>query len=75
MVSKISVGLFTAGVLALGLSSAAMADAKASIEARQSRKTPFPEFRVGDTVKVHVLIKEGEKVKVHTETGEFAGRA
>lgn len=36
MVSKISVGLFTAGVLALGLSSAAMADAKASIEARQA---------------------------------------
>jgi len=36
MVSKISVGLFTAGALALGLSSAAMADAKAAVEARQA---------------------------------------
>ncbi|MCA3561096.1 MAG: cytochrome c [Aestuariivirga sp.] len=36
MVSKISVGLFTAAALAIGLSSAAMADAKAAIEARQA---------------------------------------
>lgn len=36
MVSKISVGLFTAATLALGLSSAAMADAKAAIEAREA---------------------------------------
>lgn len=33
----------------------------ASIEAKQMRKTPLPPFRVGDTVKVSVLIKEGEK--------------
>ncbi len=33
----------------------------ASIEAKQLRKTPLPPFRVGDTVKVAVLIKEGEK--------------
>ena len=38
-------------------------------------RTPHPEFRVGDTIRVGVLIKEGEKVKVHTETREFAGRA
>ncbi len=33
----------------------------AAIEARQLRKKPLPDFRVGDTVKVYVLIKEGEK--------------
>lgn len=33
----------------------------ASIEAKQLRKKPLPDFRVGDTVKVSVLIKEGEK--------------
>ena len=31
----------------------------ASIEAKQMRKTPLPPFRVGDSVKVHVLIREG----------------
>jgi cytochrome c556 len=36
MVSKTVMGLFAAGVLSLGLSSAAMADAKASIEAREA---------------------------------------
>ena len=36
MVSKTVLELFAAGVLALGLSSAAMADAKASIEAREA---------------------------------------
>ena len=29
----------------------------------------------GLEIKVPLFIKEGEKVKVHTETGEFAGRA
>lgn len=32
-----------------------------SIETKQLRKTPLPDFRVGDTVRVHVLIHEGEK--------------
>src|SRR3954469_14106832 len=41
----------------------------ASIEARQYRKTSFPEFRVGDTVKVHVLIKEGEKERAQVFEG------
>ena len=41
----------------------------ASIEARQFRKTSFPEFRVGDTVKVHVLIKEGEKERAQVFEG------
>jgi elongation factor P len=29
----------------------------------------------GLEIRVPLFIKEGEKVKVHTETGEFAGRA
>lgn len=33
----------------------------AAIEKRQLRKQTLPEFRVGDTVRVSVLIKEGEK--------------
>jgi cytochrome c556 len=56
MVSKISVGLFTAAVLALGLSSAAMADAKASIEARQACMKAN-----GGMMKVMVPIIKGQK--------------
>ena len=56
MVSKFSVGLFTAGVLALGLSSAAMADAKASIEARQACMKAN-----GGMMKVMVPIMKGQK--------------
>ncbi len=41
----------------------------ASIEAKQLRKTPLPDFRVGDTVKVHVLIKEGEKERAQVFEG------
>jgi len=41
----------------------------ASIEARQFRKVAFPDFRVGDTVKVHVLIKEGEKERAQVFEG------
>ena len=41
----------------------------ASIEAKQLRKTPFPDFRAGDTVKVHVLIKEGEKERTQVFEG------
>lgn len=56
MVSKIWVGLFTAGVVALGLSSAAMADAKASIEARQACMKAN-----GGMMKVMVPIIKGQK--------------
>lgn len=56
MVSKISVGLFAAGVLALGLSSAAMADAKASIEARQACMKAN-----GGMMKVMVPVIKGQK--------------
>jgi large subunit ribosomal protein L19 len=33
----------------------------AAIEKKHLRKHPHPDFRVGDTIKVHVLIREGEK--------------
>jgi len=56
MVLKISVGLVTAGMLALGLSSAAMADAKASIEARQACMKAN-----GGMMKVMVPIIKGQK--------------
>ena len=56
MVSKFSVGLFTAGILALGFSSVAMADAKASIEARQACMKA-----TGAMMKVMVPIIKGQK--------------
>lgn len=56
MVSKISVGLFTAAVLALGLSTSAMADAKAAIEARQACMKAN-----GGMMKVMVPIIKGQK--------------
>ncbi len=56
MVSKISVGLFTAGILALGLSSAALADAKASIEAREACMKAN-----GGMMKVMVPVIKGQK--------------
>ena len=56
MVSKISVGLFTAAVVALGLSSAAMADAKASIEAREACMKAN-----GGMMKVMVPVIKGQK--------------
>ena len=56
MVSKISVGLFTAAVLALGFSPAAMADAKAAIEARQACMKAN-----GGMMKVMVPVIKGQK--------------
>ena len=41
----------------------------AAIEKRQLRKTAHPDFRVGDTVKVNVLIREGEKERVQAFEG------
>src|SRR5260370_36924701 len=40
-----------------------------AIETRQLRKTPFPEFKTGDTVRVSVLIKEGEKERAQVFEG------
>lgn len=39
------------------------------IEAQLTRKEPLPHFQVGDTVDVHVLIREGEKERVQVFTG------
>jgi large subunit ribosomal protein L19 len=39
------------------------------IEQRQLRKTQLPEFRVGDTVRVSVLIKEGDKERAQAFEG------
>lgn len=41
----------------------------AKIETKQLRKTAFPDFKVGDTVKVNVLIREGEKERVQAFEG------
>ena len=40
-----------------------------AIEKRQQRKTQLPDFKVGDTVKVSVLIKEGEKERAQAFEG------
>jgi large subunit ribosomal protein L19 len=41
----------------------------ARVEQKQLRKTALPEFRVGDTLRVHVLIREGEKERVQVFEG------
>ena len=56
MLSKIGIGLFTAGVLSLGLASAAMADAAATIDARQACMKAN-----GGMLKVMVPIIKGQK--------------
>jgi large subunit ribosomal protein L19 len=40
-----------------------------ALEKRQQRKTKIPDFKVGDTVKVSVLIKEGEKERAQAFEG------
>ncbi len=40
-----------------------------AIEAEQMRETALPTFNVGDTVKVHVRIKEGEKERIQVYEG------
>ncbi|MFH5835724.1 50S ribosomal protein L19 [Proteiniclasticum sp. C24MP] len=40
-----------------------------AIEAEQIRESALPEFNVGDTVKVHVRIKEGEKERIQVFEG------
>ena len=36
---------------------------------REQLRTDYPEFKVGDTVKVHYKIKEGEKVRIQIFQG------
>jgi large subunit ribosomal protein L19 len=40
-----------------------------ALEKRQQRKTKLPDFKVGDTIKVSVLIKEGEKERAQAFEG------
>ena len=40
-----------------------------ALETTQLRKQPLPEFRVGDTVRVWVLIKEGDKERAQAFEG------
>jgi large subunit ribosomal protein L19 len=47
----------------------------ASIEKKQHRKHPLPDFRVGDTVKVNVLIREGEKERTQAFEGVVIKRS
>ena len=42
---------------------------------RQRRRTKAATLETGLEIRVPLFIKEGERVKVHTETREFAGRA
>ncbi len=46
----------------------------ATIEKKQLRKNALPDFRVGDTVKVSVLIKEGEKERAQAFEGVVISR-
>jgi large subunit ribosomal protein L19 len=41
----------------------------AEIEKKQLRKSAHPDFKVGDTIKVNVLIREGEKERVQAFEG------
>jgi large subunit ribosomal protein L19 len=42
--------------------------------AKNLRETPVPEFRSGDTIKVHVKIKEGEKERLQAFEGVVIAR-
>ena len=40
----------------------------------QQKRTGYPEFRPGDTIKVHVKIKEGEKERIQIFEGAVIAR-
>ncbi len=44
------------------------------IEQEQVREGGLPDFRVGDTVKVHVKIREGDKERIQVFTGTVIAR-
>ena len=44
------------------------------IEAEQLRQTALPVFNVGDTVKVHVKVKEGNRERIQIFEGVVIGR-
>jgi len=70
MVSKTVVGYFTAGLLCLGFASAAMADAKATIEARQACMKAN-----GGMMKVMVPVIKGQKAYDKAAIDEAIGNA
>ena len=41
---------------------------------KHSRQTPHPEFRPGDTIRVHVRIKEGDKERLQAFEGTVIAR-
>jgi len=50
-----------------------MSDVIAEIERAQARND-LPEFRVGDTIKVHVRVREGEKERIQLYQGVVIAR-
>ena len=44
------------------------------IDQEQKRKDSIPEFRVGDSVRIHVKIKEGDKERVQLYSGTVIAR-
>ena len=45
-----------------------------AIEAKSHRSEPLPDFGPGDTVKVHVRVREGEKERIQVFQGVVIGR-
>jgi large subunit ribosomal protein L19 len=44
------------------------------IEQEQKRKEALPEFRVGDSLRIHVKIKEGDKERIQLYSGTVIAR-
>ena len=44
------------------------------IDQEQKRKDTVPEFRVGDSVRIHVKIKEGDKERIQLYSGTVIAR-
>lgn len=44
------------------------------IEQENLRKDPLPDFRIGDTVRVHVRIREGDKERLQVFEGDVIAR-
>src|SRR5947209_3724803 len=47
---------------------------RVALVGKPTERTDFPEFRAGDTLKVHVRIKEGEKERVQIFEGVVIAR-
>jgi large subunit ribosomal protein L19 len=51
-----------------------MADIMSLVEARETTRTDLPQFSPGDTIKVHVKVKEGEKERIQVFQGVVLSR-